>query len=109
MAETILYKYLDAGGGLKMLNGSNLQFTNATRLNDPFECHPSMIDFSKIPEDDPMLKNWGKEAAIDLASNRYERLRNYAWICSLSKIHDSILMWSYYGNQQGICIGLNTD
>ncbi len=107
MAETILYKYLDADGGLKMLNNSNLQFTNATRLNDPFECHPSLIDFSKIPEDNQMLKNWGKEAAIDLASNPYERLRNDAWICSLSKIHDSILMWSYYGNQQGICIGLN--
>lgn len=109
MAETILYKYLDADGGLKMLNNSNLQFTNATRLNDPFECHPSLIDFSKIPEDNQMLKNWGKEAAIDLASNPYERLRNDAWICSLSKIHDSILMWSYYGNQQGICIGLNKD
>lgn len=35
MAERILYKYLDAKGGLMMLRGSNLQFTNATRLNDP--------------------------------------------------------------------------
>ena len=35
-----LYKYLDVNGGLMMLHNSNLQFTNATRLNDPFDCHP---------------------------------------------------------------------
>ncbi len=109
MGETILYKYLDADGGLKMIKNSNLQFTNATRFNDPFDCHPALIDFSHIPEDNQMLKNWGKEAAIDLEFNKYERLRDDAWICSLSKIHDSVLMWAYYGYQAGICIGLDKD
>ena len=108
MGETILYKYLYADGGLEMLKNSNLQFTNATRFNDPFDCHPALIDFSHIPEDNQMMRNWGKEAAIDLETNRYERLRNDAWICSLSKNHDSILMWAYYGNQEGMCVGLNT-
>ena len=75
MGETILYKYLDVDGGLKMLTDSNLQFTNATRFNDPFDCHPALIDFSHVPEDNQMMKNWGKELAIDLESNRYERLR----------------------------------
>ena len=109
MGATILYKYLDANGGLAMLTNSNLQFTNATRFNDPFDCHPALIDFSQIPEDNQMLKNWGKEAAIDLEANRYERLRDDAWICSLSKIHDSVLMWAYYGYQAGICIGLDME
>ena len=36
----MLYKYLDIDGGLAMLHNSNLQFTNSTRLNDPFDCHP---------------------------------------------------------------------
>ena len=45
-----LYKYLDVNGGLMMLHNSNLQFTNATRLNDPFDCHPALFDFSNAPE-----------------------------------------------------------
>lgn len=34
-----------------MLYYSNLQFTNATQLNDPFDCHPSLIDFSNVPKE----------------------------------------------------------
>lgn len=36
MKASKLYKYLDVDGGLAMLSNSNLQFTNATKLNDPF-------------------------------------------------------------------------
>lgn len=107
MGANKLYKYLDAEGGSKMLYYSNLQFTNATRLNDPFDCHPSLIDFSKVP--DERLQIWGKETTIRLESNRYERLRDNAWICSLSKRHDSLLMWSYYGNHRGVCVGLDME
>ena len=46
-----LYKYLDFNGGLMMLHYSNLQFTNATQLNDPFDCHPSLINFSNVPKE----------------------------------------------------------
>ena len=49
MEAVKLYKYLDFTGGLMMLHYSNLQFTNATQLNDPFDCHPSLIDFSNVP------------------------------------------------------------
>lgn len=51
MGEARLYKYLDFNGGLMMLHNGNLQFTNATRLNDPFDCHPSLIDFSDVPKE----------------------------------------------------------
>ena len=51
MGEAKLYKYLDFNGGLMMLHYSNLQFTNATQLNDPFDCHPSLIDFSDVPKE----------------------------------------------------------
>ena len=105
MGASKLYKYLDINGGLQMLKHSNLQFTNATRLNDPFDCHPSLIDFSRIPNEQFQIRD--KEIIIRLESNRYERLRNHTWICSLSKIYDSLLMWSYYGNHRGVCIGLD--
>ena len=102
-----LYKYLDADGGLAMLSNGNIQFTNATKLNDPFDCHPSLIDFSQVPTE--RARAWGKEAIMDLESNRFERYRDKTWLCSLSKNYDSLLMWSYYNCHKGICIGINME
>lgn len=108
MAENArLYKYLDIKGGLSMLHYSNIQFTNATRLNDPFDCHPALFDFSNVPTNEynwPPADFLKKKGEIDM-----ENLRNRSWICSLSKIHDSVPMWAYYGNHKGVCIGLNMD
>lgn len=90
-----------------MLHFGNLQFTNATRLNDPFDCHPALFDFTNAPE---YPNNWPpKEFRIEKGKLDTKNLRNRAWICSLSKIHDSILMWSYYGNHNGVCIGLDME
>lgn len=102
-----LYKYLDADGGLAMLSNGNIQFTNATKLNDPFDCHPSLIDFSQVPIE--RSRALGKEAIMDLESNRFERNRDNTWLCSLSKNYDSLLMWSYYNCHKGICIGIDME
>lgn len=107
MSETRLYKYLDAEGGLKMLKRGNLQFTNATKLNDPFDCHPALIDFSNVPQEACIA--WSADDMAWLMSGRFKRNRDNAWICSLSKVYDSMLMWAYYGNHQGVCIGLDMD
>ena len=104
MAVTKLYKYLDANGGLMMLQNSNLQFTNATQLNDPFDCHPALINFSNSPQE-----RYGKTAKMVslLQAAKHVNKRNKVWICSLSKVYDSLLMWSYYGNHKGVCIGID--
>lgn len=107
MESIKLYKYLDADGGLTMLSNGNIQFTNATKLNDPFDCHPSLIDFTQVPTE--RAKTWGKEAIMDLESNRFERNRDNTWLCSLSKNNDSLLMWSYYNCHKGICIGIDME
>lgn len=100
-----LFKYLDAEGGRKMLENRNLQFTNATRLNDPFDCHPSLFDFSNVPINE---HNWPPaEFLQNKGISEMENLRKSAWICSLSKVYDSLLMWAYYGNHKGVCIGLD--
>ena len=102
-----LYKYLDADGGLAMLQGSNLQFTNATCLNDPFDCHPALFDFSNIPvngDNWPPADFLKKKGVIDVKNLRYS-----TWICSLSKVYDSPSMWAYYGNHKGVCIGLDME
>lgn len=107
MKASKLYKYLDVDGGLAMLSNSNIQFTNATKLNDPFDCHPSLIDFSNVPEE--RIKAWGQELVMKAESNRYEHYRDGAWVCSLSKVNSSLLMWSYYNNHRGVCIGLDME
>lgn len=103
--QRLLYKYLDINGAKAMLLNSNLQFTNATKFNDPFDCHPALIDFSKITTE--QAYPWGKENTISLKINPYERNRDEAWICCLSKVFDSILMWSYYNKHEGVCIGVD--
>ena len=92
MGEAKLYKYLDFNGGVMMLHYGNLQFTNATQLNDPFDCHPSLIDFSNVPKD--ACGGWTPKIIEELRRDPFRRTREEAWICSLSKIYDSILMWS---------------
>ncbi len=101
------YKYLDAQGGLKMLENSNLQFTNATKFNDPFDCHPALFDYSNIPT--IKLNPYFAEFMKKKGKSDMWRLRNSTWICCLSKVWDSLLMWAYYNNHKGICIGLNID
>jgi len=107
MAVEKLYKYLDTSGGLMMLSHHNLQFTNATKLNDPFDCHPSLIEFSHVPEE--RCKIWSPKDIEDFSSSRFITRRDRTWICSLSKRFDSLLMWSYYNTHKGICIGIDME
>ncbi len=105
----ILYKYIDINGAKLMLGNRNLQFTNASQLNDPFDCHPKLIDHSNVPDHlakDSISKEWEQLIGENKALNR----RNDTWLCSLSKINDSLLMWSHYCyNHKGVCIGLDLD
>lgn len=107
MITNRLYKYLDYTGGLMMLYYSELQFTNATQLNDPFDCHPALIDFSNVPKE--ACGGWTPDIIEEMRREPFRTTREKVWICSLSKIPDSILMWSYYSKHKGICIGLNMD
>lgn len=105
--SNLLYKYLDVNGAIMMLDYSNLMYANATMFNDPFDCHPSLIDFSNVPIES--RRGWPEDVIKDIESNRHENYRNDLWICSLSKVYNSILMWSYYNKHEGVCIGLNMD
>ena len=105
----ILYKYIDINGAKLMLGNRNLQFTNASQLNDPFDCHPKLIDYSNVPKH--KLQGWiPEEWWIEKEELDALNLRNDTWLCSLSKVKDSLLMWSHYCyNHKGVCIGLDMD
>lgn len=107
MGAKILYKYLDVNGGLMMLKHHNLQFTNAKKLNDPFDCHPALMDFSQVPEH--KCKAFPPDIIEQVEEDPYRRTREDAWICCLSKKYDAFLMWSYYNSHKGICIGINME
>ena len=85
----------------------NLRFANATRLNDPFDCHPSLIDFSKVPTE--KCKIWPAHLIQELESSPYKNLRQRTWICSLSKVYDSLIMWNFYSSYSGICVGIDME
>lgn len=92
-----------------MIGNQNLQFTNASQLNDPFDCHPKLFDYSNVPES--KLQGWiPEEWWKDKEENDALNSRNETWLCSLSKVYDSLLMWSHYCyNHKGVCIGLDID
>lgn len=105
----ILYKYLDIAGAKCMIGNKDLQFTNASQLNDPFDCHPKLIDYSNILDSENQ-KGIPKEWRVEIEENNALNLRNDTWLCSLSKVKDSILMWSHYCyNHKGVCIGIDID
>ena len=105
----ILYKYLDINGAKCMIGHQNLQFTNASQLNDPFDCHPKLLDYSNVPA--CKLQGWIPEDWwIEKEELDALNLRNETWLCSLSKVNDSLLMWSHYCyNHKGVCIGLDME
>ena len=77
----ILYKYLDIVGAKSMIGNRNLQFTNASQLNDPFDCHPKLIDYSNVP--DSKLQGWiPKDWWVEKEENDAFNLRNDTWLCS---------------------------
>lgn len=113
--SNILYKYINIEGARWMLGMEkgrrypNLQFTNPSKMNDPFDCDKNLLDYSDIP--DAMTNGWiPKERLREKEINDAHNKRYFAWICSLSKVKDELLMWAHYcNNHSGICIGLNID
>ena len=108
MKVIVLYKYLDFKGAKLMLENQNLQFTNATYFNDPFDCHPGLIDCANAPRNE---YNWPPQDFLSSqAESKLENLRNDTWISCLTKRFDNPLMWSFYAsNHQGVCIGINRE
>ena len=107
MSNDRLYKYLDADGGLMMLYYSNLMFTNATQLNDPFDCHPALRDLSATPVS--IRRGVPGDVFSVVEYNKGLTRWEKTYVCSLSKVPDSILMWSYYAKHSGVCIGLDME
>lgn len=104
MLNGVLYKYLDYDGALAMLKKKNIQFTNASQFNDPFDCHPALLNYSNCQGN-----NTYQPIITKVAEERLFETRNRTWLCCLSKTYNNLLMWSYYASHSGVCIGLKRD
>ena len=105
----ILYKYLNIRGAEVMIGNKTLQFTNATKLNDPLDTHHRLVSNPNVFDPNgrglTSSKWWAEKEELDA-----KNLRDDTWICSLSKVNNSAVMWSHYcDNHTGICIGLDMD
>lgn len=89
----ILYKYIDASGGLSMVGKEELWFTRPGNLNDPYDCYH--VD---------TLRGEYDKFSIDYDLNPAMKSKG---VCSLCDSPLKFPMWSYYNQHKGVCVGLN--
>ena len=113
---TSLYKYVDIAGLRRLLEGT-VRFTQPSAFNDPFELLPEIV----IPDGEPEhrinisfdimaarrlppvgeLDELPDQSRASDATSRdiVQQLNSLIGILSLSRIKDSLLMWSHYADQ----------
>lgn len=114
------YKYLPDMVGIKgVVQGGTIKFTHPSAFNDPFDCMPSskfgtfanlkylnprLYEAWSAQSGSPAQRLMGMEQSKRMLREKIEsgellkRLLEQASVLSLSKIPDSILMWSHYAN-----------
>lgn len=104
-----VYKYLTYESGRLMLENSNIQFTRASKLNDPIDCHIDKVDYSYIYE---FTQGLIDVTLIDKKKEQERDLFNSIGICSLGKTSNNEILWKRYAREDdkesGICIELDT-
>lgn len=118
----ILYKYVSADRGLKIIRNRTVRFTPPSEFNDPFEFCPT-LDLASIKE--AYLRLPHCQAAVRQGVARAELMRGFQRFClgvahvisertsatgvlCLSERPDIPLMWSHYAaNHTGFVIGID--
>lgn len=121
----IVYKYVDYTGGIRILKDRTLRLNSPTKFNDPFDCHFDFIDFShnkrvikkyvnytlghlSCEEKEKICRLFisNPNDTINKSKRKLEEIRNKISLTCFSRIHNSLLMWSHYGEKhKGFCIG----
>lgn len=116
VASTSLYKYVDIAGLKRILQGS-IRFTQPSAFNDPFELLPEVV----VPNDagekqlsfsfdvraqrrqpPPGALNEvpdGCQASDAMSRDIVQQFNSLIGILCLSRVSDSLLMWSHYADQ----------
>jgi hypothetical protein len=115
-STTSLYKYVTMDGLLRLLNGS-VRFTQPSAFNDPFELLPEIVMLINEPRRDLPLQfdiaaprrvppvgdiddiPDGYSSGDPTSRNIVHDLNKVIGILCLSRVCDSLLMWSHYAGQ----------
>jgi hypothetical protein len=122
----LLYKYVSLEGLSRILQRSTIRFTQPSAFNDPFELLPEIIvpagteekrfelqfDISgtrEIPPSEEIIDIPEGCGSSDAMSREIVHFLNKEiGILSLSRVRDSLLMWSHYGEQyMGAVVGFD--
>jgi len=114
--RSALYKYVGIDGLRRILDGS-IRFTQPSAFNDPFELLPEIIVPNDAPErqisvsfdilaarraaPDSELEAIPEGCRSNDATSRdiVQQLNQLVGVLSLSRVRDSLLMWSHYADQ----------
>jgi hypothetical protein len=114
--SSLVYKYVSIAGLRRILDGS-IRFTQPSAFNDPFELLPEIITPVDAQERKislsfdilahrQSLPNESNEQIPDgcgssdaMSRDIVQQLNQVIGILSLSRVHNSLLMWSHYANQ----------
>ncbi|APP09250.1 hypothetical protein VH1709_contig00129-0001 [Vibrio harveyi] len=128
-----VYKYVPfSEGSLQILKSSTMKFSSAPEFNDPFDCvvnydvdssidaymsRPEILDQiasglgllpEHVQEHNEELR--GRIRTVIESGAIHDTLMEKVGICSLSKSHDNILMWSHYAdNHKGFVVEFTLD
>ena len=128
----ILYKFVDYDGAEKIIENGTLLIKNPINFNDPYDCHPKLINYNSIPNQ--YIKNLINKQYPDISRNErrkkqleaiktsknklvdfintdhMEMERNLKGVTCFSKKNLDLLMWSMYADShKGLCLGFNLE
>ncbi len=119
--EKILYKYVNVGDAIKILDGCTLLYQAPVNFNDPFEMHLGLLDLKQSAKDsfwrtipknltkveiDFLLGKMPFEDFVRIIEDILANQREKTGVLCLSKTNVSTLMWSHYSNKHtGVCLG----
>ena len=93
----LVYRFLPASAAVKTILNKTLRFSDLTKVNDPSETFPGVID---IPE-----ATTEREKHDTINAARRKLSQQFAFISFSRKVIDPVLWAHYADNHQGIALG----
>ena len=98
----LIYRFMPATGAIKTILDKSLKVSRISRLNDPYDSVPGIIE---IPED---LKDPDREGISPEEFIRNMTDKNFG-IVSFTKTATDPVLWAHYAdNHRGLCLAFDT-
>lgn len=102
-----LFKYFALNcNSLDALENSYLYAPDRWQLNDPFDCHQNLIDFSQLTESEKntLMKHYEDIDPSRSTTKLYYHFYNFYGLISMTDCPTNTLMWAHYTSNSGFAI-----